>query len=145
MGSVAFFRETGLRFDPRLGLTGGEDWKLWTEAKRLGARTGWAPDAVVYESVPASRLTFSYHYRRNRDHNITEYLAVYRQNAKIAKRGLPFKVAGRLCKFLGTLCALPFRGFPGLLSAVTAFGGLAGQLQASVGRRAYHYLTTTGD
>jgi succinoglycan biosynthesis protein ExoM len=45
----------GLRFDPDLGRTGGEDDVFFSAAVRNGARIAYAPDAVVYDPVPSSR------------------------------------------------------------------------------------------
>lgn len=144
MGRVEFFRRTGLRFDMTLGLTGGEDWNLWAQAKTMGARTGWAPNAIVYESVPSSRLTFSYHFRRNRDHNITEFNKRYKEDPTKARRTLPLKLSGRVIKLAGSMCAIPFRGAHGVVSFATALGGFLGLVQASFGRQSFHYSDTSG-
>jgi glycosyltransferase involved in cell wall biosynthesis len=144
MGKLSFFRETGLRFDQRLGLTGGEDWNLWLSAKQCGAKTGWAPGAIVYETVPAPRLTLSYHFRRTRDHNITEFSARYRENRQKALRKLPLKILSRGVNFLGAACSIPLLGGKGLLSAACALGGLTGIIQGSLGVRTMHYSDTTG-
>lgn len=144
MGRLDFFRNTGLRFDSHFGLTGGEDWNLWAKAKSLGARTGWACDAIVYETVPSSRLTLSYHYRRNRDHNITEFGARYRENPSKALKKLPVKIVGRAVKFIGASLSIPFRGGQGLVSSATALGGLVGLLQGCLGKNSMHYANTTG-
>ncbi|MFD1197322.1 glycosyltransferase family 2 protein [Brucella gallinifaecis] len=144
MGRLDFFRNTGLRFDSHFGLTGGEDWNLWAKAKSLGAKTGWACDAIVYETVPPSRLTLSYHYRRNRDHNITEFGARYRENPGKTLKKLPVKIAGRALKFIGTILSIPFRGGQGLVSSATALGGLVGLLQGCLGKGSLHYADTTG-
>ncbi|MBC8717528.1 glycosyltransferase [Ochrobactrum sp. Marseille-Q0166] len=144
MGKLDFFRRTGLRFDSHFGLTGGEDWNLWATAKSLGAKTGWACDAIVYETVPSSRLTLSYHYRRNRDHNITEFGARYRENPSKTLKKLPLKIAGRALKFVGTSLSIPFRGGQGIVSSATALGGLVGLLQGCFGKNSMHYANTTG-
>jgi len=144
MGRLSFFRETGLDFDQRYNLSGGEDWHLWAKAKSLGAKTGWACDAIAYEAVPATRLTLSYHFRRNRDHNITEFAARYRENPQKALKGLPLKLASRGLKFFGAVCAIPFSRGRGLVSSATALGGFIGLLQGSVGTNANHYAKTTG-
>ncbi|WP_425373567.1 glycosyltransferase family 2 protein [Phyllobacterium leguminum] len=144
MGRLDFFRETGLRFDPQFNLTGGEDWDLWARAKSLGARTGWACNAIVYETVPPCRLTLSYHFHRNRDHNITQFTAQYRQNPKKALSKLPLKILGRFFKFLGTACAIPFRGAAGLVSSAAALGGVVGLLQVCAGKHSLRYMKTTG-
>ncbi|MEJ5079720.1 MULTISPECIES: glycosyltransferase family 2 protein [unclassified Ochrobactrum] len=144
MGKLDFFRYTGLRFDSQFGLTGGEDWNLWAKAKSLGAKTGWACDAIVYETVPSSRLTLSYHYRRNRDHNITEFGARYRENPNKTLKKLPVKIVGRAIKFIGASLSIPFRGGQGLVSSATALGGLVGLLQGCFGKNSMHYANTTG-
>lgn len=144
MGKLDFFRETGLRFDSRLGLTGGEDWNLWREAKRLGAETGWAPDAIVYETVPCCRISFSYHFRRNRDHNATEFALHYSQSPHKAFRQIPFKILSRSWKLLCAVCGLPFAGSLALISSAMALGGIVGLLQACCGKRPMHYAKTTG-
>lgn len=144
MGKLDFFHKSGLRFDTDLAITGGEDWSLWAEAKSLGAKTGWACDAIVYETVPSSRLTLGYHYRRNRDHNITQFRSRYRNDPKKALTKLPITVAARAFKFFVTLLSVPFRGSQGLVSVVTALGGLVGVLLGLIGKESQHYASTTG-
>ncbi|MCO7725825.1 hypothetical protein L614_000800001640 [Ochrobactrum sp. J50] len=144
MGKLDFFRKTGLRFDSRLGLTGGEDWNLWLQAKELGARTGWAPDAIVYETVPCCRISFSYHFRRNRDHNASEFALLYRANRWQAIKQLPSKLLSRSWKLLSATVTLPFKGGQGLVSFAMALGGVAGLLQACCGKQTLHYSKTTG-
>ncbi|MBV2142929.1 glycosyltransferase [Falsochrobactrum sp. TDYN1] len=144
MGRLDFFRKTGLRFDSRFGLTGGEDWNLWAQAKSQGAKTGWACDAIVYETVPSSRLTLAYHFRRNRDHNITEFGARYRENPKRALRQLPVKILGRMLKFIIAVCSIPFKGGLALVSSAMALGGIVGLIQACFGKSSRHYANTTG-
>ncbi len=144
MGRLDFFRKTGLRFDSRLGLTGGEDWHLWHQAKKLGAKTGWAPNAVVYETVPCCRISLSYHFRRNRDHNATEFAFSYNENPQQALRRIPLKLLSRSWKLLTSLCVLPFKGGQALVSSAMALGGIVGLLQACCGKRPLHYAKTTG-
>lgn len=144
MGKLDFFRRTGLRFDSQLGLTGGEDWNLWLKAKALGARTGWAPDAIVYETVPCCRISFSYHFRRNRDHNATEFALRYSENPKQAIKQVPLKILSRAWKLTVSICALPFKGGQAVVSLAMALGGIVGLIQAFCGKRPRHYAKTTG-
>lgn len=144
LGRLDFFRKTGLKFDPNLGLTGGEDWNLWLEAKKLGAKTGWAPDAIAYETVPCCRISFSYHFRRNRDHNATEFALLYRKSPRRAWMRLPSRILSRLWKVLSAIVTMPFRGGRALISLAMALGGLAGLFQACCGRKLLHYRETTG-
>jgi len=144
IGRLEFFRETGLRFDTDLGLTGGEDWHLWSKAKAAGAKSGWAVDAIVYETVPPARLTFSYHFRRSRDHNITEYMALYNNNPSRTLKKLPGRFIGRVLKCVAVTSVVPFRGGEGLVSFVSALGGTVGLVQGAFGVRSSHYEKTTG-
>jgi GT2 family glycosyltransferase len=53
-------RHLGLRFDPRFGLSGGEDTLFTRRLGRSGAGMVWCDEAVVTDAVPASRLTRSW-------------------------------------------------------------------------------------
>lgn len=52
------------RFDPALGRSGGEDDVFFAEAVRRGLTIAYAPDAVVEDPVPFSRLTIGWLARR---------------------------------------------------------------------------------
>ncbi|HEX2526161.1 MAG TPA: glycosyltransferase [Geminicoccus sp.] len=54
----------GLRFDLRLGKTGGEDTDFFNRLHRAGARLVATDDARIYEEVPAARLDPAYIRRR---------------------------------------------------------------------------------
>ena len=54
----------GLRFDLALGKSGGEDTLFFGSAHKAGARIGYAPEALVRESVPASRMSLGWLGRR---------------------------------------------------------------------------------
>ncbi|PHP65126.1 hypothetical protein CSC94_20620 [Zhengella mangrovi] len=54
----------GLRFDPALGRTGGEDTDLFSRAAAQGAVIVATDDAIVHEPVPPERLAPSYILRR---------------------------------------------------------------------------------
>jgi len=51
-------------FDPRLGLTGGEDGDLLMRLAKNGARMVWNDEAIVTEPVEASRLNLRWILRR---------------------------------------------------------------------------------
>jgi succinoglycan biosynthesis protein ExoM len=51
-------------FDRQFGITGGEDTDFFRRALTGGARIVWCDQAYVTESVPASRLTWSYFAKR---------------------------------------------------------------------------------
>lgn len=54
----------GMRFDPGLGSTGGEDTEFFATAHSRGGRLFYAPEAVVYEPVPEDRANFKWLFRR---------------------------------------------------------------------------------
>jgi len=54
----------GATFDPRLGLTGGEDALFFSRAITGGARAIWCDEAEVAENVPRERATVGYLLRR---------------------------------------------------------------------------------
>lgn len=144
MGRLEFFRRTGLRFDNTLGLAGGEDWQLWVDALKLGARTSWTPHAIAYETVPVERLTLYYQYRRSRDHSST---LIARKNALRSKRGtmrLLISISGRVCTLGLSLLAAPLTGGGTLVRAASCLGSIVGLLQGHVGRISLHYRITSG-
>jgi len=144
LGRMEFFRRTGLRFDSRIGLAGGEDWNLWLQAKELGAKTGWAPDAIVYETVPDCRISLAYHFRRNRAHNATEFGAQYRKSPRRALLQFPTKLLSRIWKLFASICMLPFMGGQALISMAMALGAIVGLIGALFGISSKHYVNTTG-
>jgi len=144
MGNLDFFRRTGLRFDSTLGLSGGEDWRLWAEAKALGARTGWTPYAIVYEIVPTARLSLRYYYRRTKDHNTTRVQEQLRRHPLRTLIRFPGSLLGRLLKLCIGLCSIPITGGTALVSTASNLGGIVGLLQGCVGKKSAHYRKISG-
>lgn len=54
---LSVVRDTGVRFDPRFGLTGGEDTLFTRTLHARGAKMVWCDEAVVTDVVPAERVT----------------------------------------------------------------------------------------
>jgi hypothetical protein len=54
---AARLAEIDLRFDPRFGLSGGEDTLFFLSARDRGLVARWCNEAVVYERLDSSRLT----------------------------------------------------------------------------------------
>ncbi|MBN9047488.1 MAG: glycosyltransferase [Rhizobiales bacterium] len=144
MGNLDFFRRTGLRFNGELGLAGGEDWQLYDVAKSMGARTGWTPHAIAYESLSSSRLCLRYYYRRNRDHART----VFRQRQKKEPVWSLFRLAGSLAtrsyKLTFALIRFPFRPGNSMLACTYYIGSSIGMLQGLIGKESNHYSSIDG-
>jgi succinoglycan biosynthesis protein ExoM len=61
---MSFVRRHGLRFDPELGRTGGEDTMFFHAMYRKGGVLRYASCAVVYERVVSSRVSLAWIVRR---------------------------------------------------------------------------------
>ncbi len=94
--------ESGYRFDPQYGCSGGEDTELFSRIYRDGARFVWSPESVVEETVPANRATLSYLWRRRYHSGKTYNRILAGQNAH-----RPFRQLG--CR-LTALLLLTWRG-----------------------------------
>lgn len=64
-------RRFSLRFDTRLGLTGGEDSLFTGQLTRAGGKIVWCAEAAVDDLVPADRNTRAFHLRRRRAQSAT--------------------------------------------------------------------------
>ena len=144
LGDLAWMRANDLRFDIGLRYTGGSDTAFYHQAKRLGARTSWCPEAIVYEEVPRERISLGYQFARARDQAATSYLR--KQAAE--RRGLVSSVAAIVGKFIvgaGLLAAAPFARGRTLVDAARSFGWGVGYVYALAGRKSRHYEALQGD
>ena len=62
--STRFLRDSGVRFRPTLGLTGGEDMTFYADARAAGANLRYSAKAIVYEPLTPSRERLRYHLHR---------------------------------------------------------------------------------
>jgi glycosyltransferase involved in cell wall biosynthesis len=60
----SFIARHGLRFEERMRFTGGTDYLFFNTAVRLGMRIVWAARALVYDTIPADRMTWAWVLRR---------------------------------------------------------------------------------
>jgi len=126
-------------FDPQFGFTGGEDGDFFARLRKIGARFTWAEGAVVYEQVPAARVTLSW-----------ALLRAYRtgnSDMRIVLKNMdrPSDLIYEIGKIIGALlsvpiliimnCATPSRRLHG----VRKFCRAAGKVGALIGHRYYEY------
>jgi succinoglycan biosynthesis protein ExoM len=78
------FKNT-LRFDPKYGLTGGEDTDLFTRLHINGAKLVWCSEALVYEVVPKQRMTINWLAKRA-FRGGQNYAQVHLKNLSLSKR-----------------------------------------------------------
>lgn len=81
-----FLRRHELRFDPRFGLTGGEDTLLTRQITHAGGRIVWCDEARIVDLVPAERMNRRWVLRRSWSHGNTA--AVIEQTVALSRRGV---------------------------------------------------------
>ncbi|MDQ0998966.1 glycosyltransferase involved in cell wall biosynthesis [Phyllobacterium ifriqiyense] len=144
MGNLNFFRSSGLRFDEALALNGGEDWRLYRETKKIGANTGWAPKAIVYDHIPKERLTLAYQFKRSRDHCAIETRTKLATQRVYTLYRIPGSIAARLLKMIIQLIIAPVTPGESLVKSAAYLGSITGMLQAFTNIQSPHYQTITG-
>ena len=144
LADLGFLRKTGLRFDESLGLSGGEDTRLFIIAKSEGARSGWAPNAVVYESLSKDRLKLSYQYLKSCDTAATSFNTKYpRLSVGIVLRAAA-SILGKCVTGLLYLARAFWDSGGSLVNFAHALGFVVGRLRALRRVKAAHYKQVTG-
>lgn len=143
---LAFIRHRKIEFDEELGYSGGSDAALYHGLKRTGGKTGWAPNAIVMEAIPLTRLTLRYQFHRGRDQAISSYRIRYsaRPTLMLLFRSFFFVLSKSLLGAIRLTIAL-FDGGRSLALALRAFGFAWGRILALLGRSSQHYRTTHGN
>ncbi|MDB5562330.1 MAG: glycosyl transferase family 2 [Hyphomicrobiales bacterium] len=55
-----YMRQHNMRFEEKMRFTGGSDYLFFNQAVRGGMKIFWADDALVYDIIPASRMTWNW-------------------------------------------------------------------------------------
>ncbi|MBE9937984.1 glycosyltransferase family 2 protein [Cellulosimicrobium cellulans] len=84
---------SGVTFDRRLGMGGGEDTLFTSALTRRGFRIEWAPDSVIVDRVPADRLRKAWVLRRRFAHGTVVSTVAVRLATSGRERALA-RVAG---------------------------------------------------
>lgn len=144
MCRVSALRRHNLRFLPELNHCGGEDCAFSEMAFRRGLKQGFAPEALVYETVPASRLNLGYLFRRHRDAAIGDEM----RHRLLKGRKHPLRLMAEALltggKGIAHLLGAPLLGRAALLRALIRFAICAGKFAWLTGRQSTHYLKTHG-
>ena len=74
-----------IRFDPSLGVIGGEDMVFFRTAQSRGLKIHFSLDGFVYENEPLSRVTYSYQLRRALWNGNTSYVTCVRDGLRPAR------------------------------------------------------------
>ncbi len=91
-----------LRFAAQLALTGGEDIDFFLKSKRLGGKHIFTNTAVVYETLPAARLTKKWQLKRKMQDGFAVSYVMYLNN------GLAYVLRKYVIKAIKNLILAPF-------------------------------------
>jgi succinoglycan biosynthesis protein ExoM len=131
-------RSRGIRFDPRFGLTGGEDTLFTSQLTASGGRIVWCDEARVVDLVPADRMTRRWVLARAHSHGNTRALVAQAMASGGAARwvtrcrgvlgGVARIAGGRLRWALGLLTRSQRHQAVGLRTAAKGAGMVSGSL-----------------
>jgi succinoglycan biosynthesis protein ExoM len=139
------FTTHGLSFDPELRLSGGSDTQFFRDAVAKGILTDWAPQAVVFETVPPERTSLAYQYRRGREQSKTSIRAKIKESGRLPVLPvLATSVAIRCVGVMGLLLAVPFTGGRSLVAFARSCGWIVGRVAGFLGGRSSLYGEITG-
>ncbi len=82
--NATIFSTPGLRFDPQLALSGGEDKLMFQDIKLRGYSFVWAANAKVTEFISGERATFSYMWREQYRRGSVKYYV--KRRMKVSNR-----------------------------------------------------------
>ena len=139
MVRLDFVRKTGVRFDESLGFSGGSDVLFYNDSKKHGAKTGWAPKAIVYEEMPVERLTPAYQFSRTRDQGIASFHRKYKDNNTKTCISSACFILAKLASIPYLLVLALFNKGASLTQASRAAGYAYGRYLALTGARSKHY------
>jgi succinoglycan biosynthesis protein ExoM len=130
--------EVGRTFPEAVARGSGSDMEYFSGLYRDGVAIVWADDAIVHETVPASRLTMRYQFTRNASHANAVALAAVRDGGL---RGWLSRAGAAAVQLLRGV-ALPVLGALSLRSrarAMASLGRAVGTLVGLAGRRLQFY------
>ncbi len=97
-------------FNPRYGLTGGEDTDLFERMRHAGARLVWCNEAKVRENIPAERATLGWLVRRSfRGGQMFVEICGHSRGAFARLRWFFYRLSLALAALAGAILSLPLR------------------------------------
>lgn len=138
MGDLHWLKQSGLRFNTDMVITGGSDTAFFKATIAAGGKTAWCPDAIAYETITPDRLTLRYQFFRGASQSATHFHMKY--------GGVTPKVAitttlSALSRFLLScfLLLCPIHGLASLTIAFRSLGWSAGRMMGTFGYRSKLY------
>lgn len=112
----AVLGQSELRFDPALGLSGGEDYVFFRTLFARGSEAVWCDEALVQEEVPLNRATAPWLIRRSFRVGSVE-ATLGRREGVLASARIAGKVAYLFARSVPALLLAPVRSRAGALAA----------------------------
>jgi glycosyltransferase involved in cell wall biosynthesis len=140
-----WWKKEKLFFEEKLRYSGGSDALFYLKAKELGAKTGWCPTAIVYESNPPQRLTLAYQFRRARAQAISGFFRKYETNSFPITCSTLFSILLKILAAVLLLLVVPFRPGIALVQSARSLGWASGRIHALFGTRSNFYRTADGE
>ncbi len=103
-----------LRFDTALRFTGGSDTDFFSRVHKAGARIVWVGEAIVEETVPASRMTLPW--QLNRTFRVAINISVLHEKQRGRAASLWRSLVKGIGRVLGGVAQLPFGGLYALVA-----------------------------
>lgn len=132
-------------FDPRFGLSGGSDSVFFTRAAQAGARTAWAANAWVAETLPETRATTRWILRRGfRSGNAEVFVS---RATKPVTQWLPRRLGSAAYRIgRGTVMLVPaaFKGRAALTRSARDVAVGLGTIAGLLGYRYIEYVESHG-
>ncbi|MFM7108277.1 MAG: glycosyltransferase family 2 protein [Planctomycetaceae bacterium] len=135
---LGWLRRSGLRFDERLNVSGGEDTAFCRAAQAAGCVSAWCPEAVVLETIERGRLSLRYQFHRAASQAVTHFRL---RSPRVTPGFAVLATAASVAKTVVSLVLLvvPVLGWASLLTAVRGLGWSFGRLRALVGAESRLY------
>ncbi len=140
LGDIPWIEQKGLRFDPKFNQSGGEDSDFFERAKLAGAECGWAQKALIDETIPAARLTYTYQYRRQFNFGVLKGEAKMSSPWAIGILKVFSEAAFRYLWAIILLAVSPVAGAPVMWNAVRNFARASGLISGSMGRTGFDHI-----
>jgi glycosyltransferase involved in cell wall biosynthesis len=131
-------------FDISFGLTGGGDKEALTRLKRAGARFAWSEAAVVWEQIPASRLTEDWVLKRAYRVGNSDMRVLLRHHSSWTEVGVEILKALAVLAGAPALLLRAWRDETRWIRARMMIWRAAGKLAAFAGLNYREYLVTHG-
>lgn len=144
LAHVSLFTVHGLRFSEAHDVSGGSDTSFDRAVRKKGLPKAWAEAARVVETIPESRLSFRYQFRRSRDQSIVSTRRKKQSGDLKAVVSLVPLVLVRLIGAMLFLSSIPLKGRQALVGVARSLGWVYGRILGLFGFESRLYDKITG-